>query len=192
MKKMFSLLVLLIFLTSCSSDIIPDYMPYENIQQGYSLENAKRDGLVVYEDGSITEGQTIWDTFIKKTQKGEPGLVRLAFYYTLDNQNISPEHYEEIKDDYPVLYIQDLSFDGNSYTLYSVEDGKEYTYQYSFLKHYAEILPPATAKFTKREIYVLVNDDKVTWDQIQHGMVSSQFGDYIDHKTVYSKYTYKE
>jgi len=51
----------------------------------------------------------------------------LAFYYTLEGQGITPalEEYEDIKDDYPLLFIQDLSFNGKIYTLYSVEDKKE-------------------------------------------------------------------
>jgi hypothetical protein len=189
-KKTFSLLMLLVFLAGCGSNRIPDYVAYKKIPPGYSLENAKNDGLVVYENGSITSGHSMWDLFVDKTGKKEPCNVRLAFYYTLENQNISPELYEEIKDDYPALYIQDLSFDGNSYTLYSVEDGKEYAFQYKFLVHLTEASPPSTAIYVKREMYVLVNNDEVTWEQIQRGMFSSIFGDYINHKTVYSKYTY--
>ncbi|MDR0469346.1 MAG: hypothetical protein LBH09_05175, partial [Peptococcaceae bacterium] len=98
---------------------------------------------------------------------------------------------EEILDNYPVLYILDLSFDGTAYTLYFIEDGIEYSSQYRFLKQFTEESPPLSAIYTKMEMYVLVNDNAATWEQILHGMISSQFGDYIDHKTVYSKYTFK-
>ena len=174
------------------TDIEADYIPYKEIPPNYSLENAKNDNIVVYENGNITSGQSIWDTFVAKAETRTPCAVRLGFYYTLDDPSrYSPEHYEEIKGDYPVLYILDLSFGGDIYTLYSVEDGIEYSPQYRYLKQFTEESPPISATFTKREMCILVNDNEVTWEQIQHGMFSSQFGDYIDHRTVYSKYTYK-
>jgi len=191
------LLLLPVVLTGCDAGKGPDpvssgYMPYKDIPQGYTLEDAKADNLVVYEDLNITAGQTLWDSFVEKAGKGEASFIRLAFYYTLgDPSHYSPEYYDEIKDDYPALYIQDLSFDGSVFTLYSIEDGKEYAPQYKYLRHFTEDSPPATAIFTKREMYLLVNDENATWEQINQGMLSSQAGDFIDFKTVYSKYTYK-
>jgi len=192
MKKTFALLMLLVILTGCSANNIPTYLLYKEIPQNYTLENAKTDKLVVFENGSITSGQSVWDAFLVKTEKKESCVVRLAYYYTLeDPSRYSPEHYEEIKDDYPVLYIMDLSFDGTEFTLYSIEDGIEYTQQYRYLKQFTEDSPPISAIYTKMEMYILVNDNEVTWEQIQHGMFSSIFGDIIDHRTVYSKYTLK-
>jgi hypothetical protein len=40
--------------------------------------------------------------------------------------------------------------------------------------------------------YVLVNDDKVTWDDIIHGMLSSRFGDYIPHRSIYTDLRFEE
>ena len=192
MKKAFVLTVLMLVLGGCSANTGSDYTPYKEIPQDYSLENAKNDSLVAYEDGNITSEQSVWDAFLGKTEKKESCDVRLAYYYTLgDPSQYDPEYYEEIKDDYPVLYIMDLSFDGTVYTLYSIEDGIEHIPQYRFLKHYTETNPPISATYTEREMYVLVNDNDVTWKQIEHGLFSSKFGDYIDHRTVYSKYTYK-
>jgi len=192
MRKTFALFIFLVVLTGCGSSNTSDYIPYKEIPKGYTLENAKTDNLVVYEDGCITSGQSVWDSFLEKTGKNESCIVRLAYYYTLgDPSRYSPEYYNEIKDDYPVLYIMDLSFDGTSYTLYSVEDGVEYTPQYRFLKRFTEESPPISATYSKREMYILLNDDEVTWEQIQQGMFSSKSGDYIDHRVVYSKYTYK-
>ena len=192
MKKTFALLILFLTLVGCNSKKILDYKPSEKIPLDYTLENAKNDGLVVHENGNITSGQSIWDLFLEKTKKNEPDIVRLALYFTLENRNISPELYEEIKDDYPVLYIQDLDFDGKTYTLYSVEDDEEYITQFKYLIQLTDASPPSTATFIKREMYVLVHNNEVTWEQIQHGMISSRFDDYIGHRIVYSKYTYKE
>jgi len=185
----------MLMLSSCNSPLnsIVDYIPYADIPSDYTLENAKDDQLVVFENGNITSGQDIWDVFLQEIEQGKQCMVRLAFYYTLDNQNIDPDYYEEIKDDYPHLFIQDLSFDGQIYTHYSVEDGKEYAFQYKYLKKFHET-PPAysTVEYSETIRYVLINDNEVTWEQIFRGMVSSAMGQYIDHKTVYSKIIYTE
>jgi hypothetical protein len=162
------------------------------ITANYSLENAKADGLVVYEDSSITSGQDAWDELVENTETGNPSKVRLAFYFTLgDGSHYAPELYEEIKDDYPALYIQDLSFDGEMYTLFSIEEGRVYTYSYKYLKRFEEIMNVRT-KYSKRILYVLLNDNEKTWPQINWGMLSSQSTDSVDHKTVYTKYYLKE
>ena len=45
------------------------------------------------------------------------------------------EQYNEIKDDYPEFFIQDLSFDGAKYVLYWVEEDQEYVREYEYLKN---------------------------------------------------------
>jgi hypothetical protein len=186
-----SLLICLFALISCAKNTngIVDYTPYAEIPEDYSLENAKADDVVVYEDSDISSGQSIWDKFLENTKKGTPCMVRLAFYYTLgDPSRYAPELYEEIKCDYPQLYIQDLNFDGKTYTLFFTEDEKEYSCQYEYLIRFEEVPTSNTATYSESIHYVLLNDSEVTWEQITHSMISSQFGDRIDHKTVYSKY----
>jgi len=185
----------LLTLISCKETInsIVEYIPYAELPPDYTLENAKDDHLVVFENGNITSGQDIWDAFLQEIEQGKQCMVRLAFYYSLDNQNIDPDYYEKIKDDYPHLFIQDLSFDGQVYTLYSVEDGKEYAFQYKYLKKFYETSPVySTAEYSEAIRYVLINDNEVTWEQIIKGMLSSRMGQQIDHKTVYSKIIYTE
>jgi hypothetical protein len=171
-------------LSSCSNhtEHIINGVSYDELPQNYLLENAKNDGLVVYEDYDITAGQSVWDDFIAKTENGDSCEIRLMFYYTMDGQGITPEHeqYEEIKDDYPGYYIQDLVFDGRIYTLYWVEEEKEYAHEYKYLKRFDDKSPSLVR-------YVLVNDDNITWEQIVQSGFSSQYGDWIEHQTVYSK-----
>jgi hypothetical protein len=194
MKNIAFFMVCLLGVTACKNDegIVNAYIPYAEIPGNYSLENAKSDNLVVFEDGDITSGQAVWDEFIKITERRKSYAVRLAFYYTLDGQGITPAHeqYEEIKDDYPQLFIQDLTFDGRIYILYSVEDGKEYRFKYKYLKKFFEVFLRETVPYRETIRYVLVNDKEVTWEQIVHGMFSSRFGDWIDHKLVYIKDTW--
>ena len=184
MKKLLIILFCMLLLSACGSSTthVVNGVPYDKIPSTYSLEAAKNDGLVVHEDYNITAGQTVWDEFIAETEKGNASAIRLMFYYTLAGQGITPEHeqYEEIKDDYPGFYIQDLSFDGNLYTLYWVEEEQEYLREYGYLKRFED---------SSAIRYVLVNDHDVTWEQIVHGMFSSSFGAWIDFQTVYAQKT---
>lgn len=191
MKKITVFLVLIIcVLTACENT--PEMLPYDQLPKDYTLEDAKEDGCVVYEDLDITSGQDFWDRFVKDTENGKNSTVRIAFYYTLgDPSHYSKEYYEEIKDDYPVLYIMDLSYDGEKYTLLRTEEGKDYTDEYRYLVKYAGEPNSRSAAFSEYTYYVLVNDDTLTWQDIENGMVSSQFGAWIDHYIVYSDLTYK-
>jgi len=160
--------------------------------KAYTLEDVIAKGFVVHENLSVISGQDVWDAFVEKTQDKAPCIVMLAFYYTLgDPSHYSPEYYEEIKDDYPLLFTQLLRYDGDSFTLAWSEDEGDYSFSYKYLKRFEEKSPRPTANFTHRVWYALVNDNGVTGEQLQWGLASSQFGDYIDHMVVYSKYTYK-
>ena len=182
MKKLLIMPLCLLLLSSCgmSKKHATNYIPYDKIPTNYSLEDAKKDGLVVHKDYDITEGQAVWDEFIAETEKGNSCSIRLMFYYTPEGQGITPAHeqYEEIKGDYSGFYIQDLSFDGNIYTLYRVEEKQEYKREYEYLKGLED---SAVIR------YVLVNDNNVTWEQIMRRMQSSDILDWIDVNVVYSK-----
>jgi hypothetical protein len=161
----------------------------------YSLEQAKADGCVVYEDGNISSGQEIWDTFAKKCESGKKASVRLGFYYTLSEKNISQELYEESKDKYPVLFIQDLSYNGKDYTLLQKDDNDPNVIlpsKYRYMRRYAGSPENESATFSSYLYYVLVNDDTVTWEQIGQSIFSSRGGDWIPHQSVYQKLEYTQ
>lgn len=190
MKKILFLISILSLLTACSKK--EERKPLLELPDNYSLEDAKKDDCVVFENGSISSGQSVWDSFIKKTSEGKASIVRLGYYYTLDDPlKYSKEYYDEIKDDYPVLYMGDLSFDGNKYLIESMEDGQIFSKEYSYLMKYNGKPKSPSALFSEYTYYVLVNDNTVTWDEIQRGMLSSKMGDAIDHYTVYSDYIRK-
>lgn len=168
-----------------------DYIPYGKIPGSYSIDDAIADNYVVFDDLDIVAGQSVWDDFLEKTQNGESSMVRLAFNYTLgDPDRYSPELFELIKDDYPLLYVQDLSFDGEKYTLFYTENDKVYSFEYEYLKRFEGEPQSNTAMYSEYVVYALVNDDTVTWEEIEKGKLSSQFGAYIDHQIVYSDYIY--
>ena len=162
----------------------------KNISEDYTLEDARIDGCVCFDNGDITEGQKIWDEFVNATEKQEDAIVRLAFYYSLDEEQCAPEYYESVKDEYPVLYIQELTYKDDSYTIRWFEEGKEIKKTYKYLMKYEGEPESETALYESYLRYVLTNDNTVTWEQIWRGSISSQLGDAIDHKVVYQKYNY--
>lgn len=163
------------------------------LPKDYSLEDAQKDGCVVFEDLDITSGQSTWDDFIAATEKKEAASVRLAYYYTLgDKSKYAPEYYEEIKDDYPVLYIEELRYDGESYILEEKEDEQVISSEYQYLVKYEGKPGSLQATFTDYVYYVLVNDPNVTWDELEKGMLSSNLSDHIDHRLVYSDLKFRE
>lgn len=97
----------------------------EDLPVDYSLEDARLDGCVCFDNGNITGGQRIWDEFVDTVNAGKDVTVRLAFYYTLNEEQCDPEYYESVKDEYPVLYIQELTYGNGTYNLRWFEDGKE-------------------------------------------------------------------
>ena len=162
----------------------------KNISEDYTLEDARIDGCVCFDNGDITEGQKIWDDFVGATNTQEEAIVRLAFYYSLDEEQCDPEYYESVKDEYPMLYIQELTYKDDSYTIRWFEEGEEIKKTYKYLMKYEGQPESETALYESYLRYVLTNDNTVTWEQIWKGLISSQLGDGIDHKVVYQKYNY--
>ncbi|MBQ7933314.1 MAG: hypothetical protein IJ327_00800 [Lachnospiraceae bacterium] len=143
----------------------------------YSAVDAMVDGCVVFEDGTITAGQDIWDTFVETCSKGTPASVRTAvYYYKTDN----------------VHFVHDLSYDGDSYTMVWYEEGERLVRNFKYLVRYEGDAPSPNATFTNYVYYVLVNDNTVTWEELEWGILSSQMGDYIPHMSVYWYREYKE
>jgi len=187
-KSLTALLLILSFmLAACSKDTLEES---DNlISDTYSLDSVKKGEFIVFEDGDITSGQSLWEDFVKKTDKGENASVSLAYYYTLrEPSQYSEEYYKTVKDHYPMLFIKDLSYDGNKYTIEGVEDGQKLSKEYKFLMKYEGVPESTSALYSRYIYYVLVNDDTVTWKDIFNGMISSQSDAGIDHDMIYYEY----
>ncbi len=187
------MIIIVIAFSSCTNkenesndSNIYEYIPYGQLPEDYNVEDAKSDGCVVFEDLQLTSGDEAWKQFLETAQAGKAASVRLANYYTLDAQNISEEYYAEVKDEYPVLYVQDLSFDGENYRLYYTEGEKEYEYKYPYLVKFTGPPNSSTATYSQYERYFLVRDKSVTFEQIQIGWLSSYTGNQVDCVAVYT------
>lgn len=137
------------------------------------------------ENGTATFGQEVWQSFVQTTERGESSQVQVAHYHTLDETESTGEYYEAVKEDYPILYLLNLEFDGENYTLHWTEEDTEYVRTYCYLMHYHGGDPDEEFINGTEDIYVLTNDNTVTWTDIVRGMLSSQSGDAIDHYVVY-------
>lgn len=179
-------LLMVLSISGCSGDVKGPTPPLRELSAEYSLEQAKEDGCVVYEDGDITQGEDAFELFISKAEAGGKSTVRLVFYDTLgDPSGYDSEYYESIKEEYPILTVQDLAFDGTSYWIKWYEHNEEVSAGYRYMMRYAGEAETPYATYQSYIRYVLTNDDSVTWQDIQKGMVSSKLGDAIPHKVVY-------
>ena len=188
-----TLFVLLV--TGCHKATTPDeeWVDLKDVADNYSLEDARLDGYVIIEDLSVTYGEDIWHDFVDLSTENTPCKVRVVHYYTLDDASrYDPTYYESIKDDYPMMYIFELDYDGDIFSVSHYEEDRLIQSEYKYLMRYEGEPNTLHATFTSYVRYVLVNDDKVTWEDIFHGMLSSQSGTNIPHSSIYTDLAYKE
>ena len=149
-----------------------------------ALQRAKDHGNVVVEDGNVTYGQQVWKDFLKASQEGKQVTVRISHYYTLDPVSCSEQYYKVHQEDYPVIYDEELSYNGNVYTLYWKEGEDEYIKKYLYLMHYTENSPEKKESCDTFSRYVLTNDNTVTWEDLWKGMISAKMGDFVEHYVI--------
>jgi hypothetical protein len=199
MKKylFFVLVIFIIFIIiSCKSETpVSDYIPYNKIPDNYSLDDAKTDNCVVFENDNIISGQFVWDNFIKQTEKNEKCFVRLVFYYTRGFPEWhDPDYYDWIaNENYPLMFIQDLKFDGKTYNISWSEDIHKYSLTYQSMDKFTEeqfdIDNAALCEYT---YYALVNDKGITQNRLFYSLFNMSSGGFRDYQKVYSKYEYKK
>ena len=154
------------------------------------LALAKAAGWAVSEDGRCTANKTVIEDFYKKAQAGESGSVYCAAYYTLRRESVSEALYNEEKDSYPQLYFYELNYDGTEYRLRvraCNDESPETDTTAPYLMHYDYELP-STSLYKYCDRYVLTYSGEVTWQQLEHGILSSNYGDYIPFHTVFSDF----
>ena len=159
------------------------------------LQKAIAEDFVVMYEFEYLNGEEKWQEFFETTQNGTPATIHLAKYYTMDRVGVSEEYYETHKDEYPKIFLFTLFYDGEKYTITGrpgVMEEPEMVRTYPYLVKLEGKPRSATAVFDRYEYYVLVHDNTLTWSKIEHGVFSSQMGDYIDHYSVVSKHIIEE
>lgn len=185
MRTLAALLCLLL-LSGCGGK--PEMLPLEELPEDYSLEQAKADGCLVTEDGTVTSGRESWENFLKAAGAGKNASVRLCSYYTLDDPSrYDPDYYESIKDDYPMMFLKDLSYDGERFTSVSYEEGERLEQSYSLLRRREETVPSSGVKIVQ---YLITDDAESPVEKIYAQLYSSTFlpGGGIPFAVVYQEF----
>lgn len=184
-KRMFAALLFLLLLSSCG--VNPEPLPFEELPEDYSLERAKDDGCLVTDNGAVTSGQEAWEEFLNAAEAGKAASVRLCSYYTLDDPSrYDPDYYESVKDDYPMMFLKDLSYDGERFTTLSYEEGQRHEETYSFLRRREQTAPSSGVKIIQ---YIITDDAESSLEKIGSQLYSSSFSpeDWIPFDIVYQE-----
>ena len=186
-NRMLAALLCLILLSSCGGT--PEPVPLEELPEDYSLEQAKADGCLVTEDGTITSGRESWEDFLEAVDAGKSASVRLCSSFTLDSLGVSswydPDYYASIKDDYPDMSLEDLSYDGEGFTSVFYQEGKRCEQNYSLLRGFEEEAQSNLLPYDTCISYILTEDAEATYDQLFGSLVSSRLEDHIPFHIVY-------
>lgn len=183
-QRTLAALLCLLLLSGCGGEPVP----LEDLPQDYSLEQAKEDGCLVTEDGTVTSGREAWEEFLKAVDNGKTASVRLCTYYTLDDPSrYDPDYYESVKDDYPKMFLQDLSYDGERFTGVSYEDGERHEERYSLLRRSEETVRSSGVKIVQ---YMITDDGETSPEKIYAQLYSSVFSpeDWIPFSIVYQEF----
>jgi hypothetical protein len=146
-------------------------IPLNELPELYSGEQAMIDGCFVTTDGVARENKELFQDFAVCSWNCMPGVIRTVNW-----------HYGE--DSYWSAY--DLSFDGNVYTLTTLEN--KYTFRY--LKQFTGEKAWEGADHDAFDYYVLVNDDSVTFEDIMSGKLDMSDLENPAHWTVYADFIY--
>lgn len=161
------------------------YLTLEDVPKEFVLADAMKSNMFVLSESEIVHGQELWDSFLAKTKKGEAASLLIAYNYELgDKSHYSEEYYEEIKDDYPVLYVKELIFDGSQYEIHLFDDNGEIIVRrgYEYMIHTSGKLNNAAVG---ADGYYLVHDETLTYQQLMWSLLSSNSKDWIDFQSVY-------
>ena len=164
-----------------------NWIPLEEIPADYTLEDAKDDGYVIIENGDVSYGQRLWAEFYEEVDEKNPTKIRVVDYYSIiDKSHYDADYYESIKDDYPMLFVKEISYDGSMFTELHYEEEKKYEYEYKYLIRDEGEAESEFATYSSYIRYILVDDNTVTWKDIWKGLISSQSGAGVRHSVVYT------
>ena len=158
-----------------------EYVPAQRAEEG-ALEAARAAGYVIEEDCILTDGQDAWHEFYEKTQRGEQASIRVAHYLTLDPDRTVATTYEAYKQDYPSLFVDELTYDGEKFILRT--ESKVTVYEY-LMRCDISGTPLAGHTEHKQVIrYVLTHDPSHTYEELFASLASSALGAAIPHYTI--------
>ena len=147
-------------------------IPLNELPEVYSAEQAMIDGCFVTEDGTARENKELFQDFAVCSWNGIPGVIRTVNWHYGEDSRWS---------------VYDLSFDGNMYTLTTLEN----TYTFRYLKQFTGENAWEGADHDAFDYYVLVNDNTVTFEDIMTGKLDMSDWKNPAHWTVYANFIYR-
>ena len=158
-----------------------EYVPAQRAEEG-ALEAARAAGYVIEEDCILTDGQDAWHEFYEKTQRGEQASIHVAHYLTLDSDRTVATTYEAYKQDYPSLFVDELTYDGEKFILRTGSDVTVYEY----LMRYDISGTPLAGNTEHKQVihYVLAHDPSHTYEELFLSLASSALGAAIPYYTI--------
>ena len=136
--------------------ILTGPIPLEDLPEKYSSEQAMLDGCLVCPNGIARENLEQFREFADACSRGEAGFFRVMYYYYGDD---------------PYYMAYDIRYDGNKYTVNSMEsgDGRISTFEFTYLKHFTGPKEREEYPYDAYEYFVLTRDDSITWQEIFEG-----------------------
>ena len=158
-----------------------EYAPPQRAEES-ALEAARAAGYVIEEDCILTDGQDAWNEFYEKTQRGEQASIHVAHYLTLDPDRTVVTTYEAYKQDYPSLFVDELTYDGEKFILRT--ESKVTVYEY--LMRYDISGTPLAGHTEHKQVihYVLAHDPSHTYEELFTSLTSSALDAMIPHYTI--------
>lgn len=138
-----------------SLDISGNYTGFSDLPSNYTIKNAEDDGCYVKKDLEVISNDDLWDKFYEASLRNENASIRIAMFYTEDNDG---------------PYFNDLFYDEGYYYLFdsSGEDQNKNPFLY-LLTLEGRIGNP----LKDSSVIVLTNDDSLTFDKVWRVMISS-------------------
>ena len=147
-------------------------IPLNELPEVYSGEQAMIDGCFVTADGVARENKELFREFVVSSWNGIPGMIRIVNWHYGEDSHWS---------------AMDLNFDGNVYTITTLEN----TYTFKYLKQFTGEKAWEGADHDAFDYYVLVNDDSVTFEDIMSGKLDMSDVKNPAHWTVYANFIYR-
>ena len=157
--------------------VLPDsvrtgMIPLNELPEVYSAEQAMIDGCFITEDGTARENKELFKDFAVCSWNGMPGVIRIVNWHYGEDSHWS---------------AMDLNFDGNVYTITTLEN----TYTFKYLKQFTGEKAWEGADHDAFDYYVLVNDNSVTFEDIMSGKLDMSDWKNPAHWTVYANFIYR-
>ncbi len=156
------------YLTSDRSAPILAFPENKSAEEIYA--EAKTGNWVVFNDAFVTAGEDIWNSFYEKCSQGTPASVNIVNYYPSRS----------------AIFLTTIVYNRGQFEQYTEARSGGYTnflyskYKY-IIKYDGEPLNKESAIHNREEVYILVNDDTLTYPKIKESTES------INHYIAFTK-----